>query len=369
MDTDEAPSSQRYQRHFGLEGWGSAGQKKLGKTRVLIVGLGGLGCPAARYLAAAGVGTLILMDPDKVELSNLQRQVLYDDADCGSTKVSVAGHKLRAQNPLIKVVEIKDYFRADIDPDFVASLDLVLDCTDNFASRFAIHDICRQFSINLVQAALYTWEGQLAVFDFGEQTQGPCLRCLWPEQPLDGCVGTCGELGVAGALAGALGSLQALSGLRILLGLPCQKRGELFILDGRNMQSRILNWEVCTTCSCQRVAKYDKAHVLATHPTSDFDQLNQKVILDIRETHEIGLDDYSILENYGASRITHLSKSKLVSMSAQAIAQHCGPNNEPVTIICSAGVRSAIIVDYLKKNGYQNFVSLDGGMMGIKQRR
>ncbi len=222
----------RYSRHLLMDDIGEAGQQKLSHARVLIVGLGGLGCPVALYLAAAGVGHLSLCDPDRVELSNLQRQVLYRETDCEQFKVDCAARELRALNPHISV----STYRSEISDALiegkasVEGYDIVVDCTDNLAARQLINARCHEKRIAVVSASALGWEGQLIAFDFARH-QRLCLNCIVDRdaaEPLQNC----SNAGVVGPVLGAMGSLQATTVIRILLGYFDQ-HGEMQRYDGK----------------------------------------------------------------------------------------------------------------------------------------
>ena len=233
----------RYSRHLLMSDIGEPGQEKLKKSRVFIVGLGGLGCPVALYLAAAGVGHIYLCDPDSVEKSNLQRQILYRDSDCGELKVVAAERALLALNPHIEIHGRAEGFDEELLPE---RCDLVLDCTDNALARAAINRACLARKLPLVSAAALGWDGQLSCFDFRSQ-QSPCLCCLIGndgEEPLLNC----GNAGVVGPVLGALGSLQATTALRILLNKRVV-HGDVQRYDGSS--GRWLGLRVTSSASCQ----------------------------------------------------------------------------------------------------------------------
>ena len=222
---------ERYARHLVLREVGGSGQQKLKTARVLLVGAGGLGAPAALYLAAAGIGTLGLADPDMVSLSNLQRQVLYQTADLGRLKVEVAAERLIAINPHVAVETHPVWLDADNARDLVSRYDLVLDGTDDFATRFAVSDACLAEGKTLVSGALGRWTGQVGVF------QGaPCYRCLVPEVPPD--AETCALVGVVGALAGVIGSMMALEAIKLIAGAGDSLTGRLLIYDALAAETR-----------------------------------------------------------------------------------------------------------------------------------
>lgn len=222
---------ERYARHLVLREVGGPGQQKLKAARVLVVGAGGLGAPAALYLAAAGVGMIGLVDPDTVSLSNLQRQVLYATADVGRPKVEAADEHLRALNPNTIIESHAVWLDRSNAEAVVSGYDLVLDGTDDFATRFAVSDACVAQGKTLVSGALGRWTGQVGVF------QGqPCYRCLVPEIPPD--AETCALVGVVGALAGVIGSMMALEAVKLIAGAGEPLSGRLLIYDGLASETR-----------------------------------------------------------------------------------------------------------------------------------
>ncbi|MBQ1543235.1 molybdopterin biosynthesis protein MoeB [Caulobacter sp. CCUG 60055] len=222
---------ERYARHLVLREIGGPGQQALKRARVLMVGAGGLGAPAALYLAAAGVGTLGLVDPDVVSLSNLQRQVLYGSADVGAAKTAAAARRLSALNPHVETVAHAFAVDAANARELVRGYDLVLDGTDDFATRFAVADACVAEGRTLVSGALGRWTGQVGVF-----AGRPCYRCLTPEIPPD--AETCAVVGVVGALAGVIGAMMALEAVKIVAGAGEPLTGRLLIYDALAAESR-----------------------------------------------------------------------------------------------------------------------------------
>jgi molybdopterin/thiamine biosynthesis adenylyltransferase len=235
---------ERYARHLVLREIGGPGQQKLKAARVLVIGAGGLGAPAALYLAAAGVGTLGLVDADTVSLSNLQRQVLFSTADAGRPKVEAAAEHLAALNPHL-IVETHPVWLGEANArEVVSRYDLVLDGTDDFATRFAVSDACLAEGKTLVSGALGRWTGQVGVF------QGrPCYRCLVPETPPD--AETCAMVGVVGALAGVIGSMMALEAVKAITGAGHTLAGRLLIYDALAAETRTVRIgadPACTSC-------------------------------------------------------------------------------------------------------------------------
>jgi adenylyltransferase/sulfurtransferase len=226
MLTDE--ELDRYARHLVLREMGGPGQARIRKARLLIVGGGGLGSPAALYLAAAGVGTLGLVDDDAVSLSNLQRQVLFATADVGRPKVEAGAERLSALNPGVRVRTHHARVLADNVMELIADYDIVLDGSDNFPTRFLLNDACYFAAKTLVSAAVTEFEGQLATYKAFDKTgPHPCYRCLFPEPPPPGTMPSCSETGVLGAAAGVMGSLAALEALKEAAGIGASLAGKV----------------------------------------------------------------------------------------------------------------------------------------------
>lgn len=239
----------RYNRQILLHDFDIARQERLQQSRVLVVGLGGLGCPAALYLAAAGVGELFLADGDAVELSNLQRQIAHTSADIGTNKARSAAAAIRALNPEVAVEIVESALTEEAMPALVSRVDLVLDATDNYPVRFALNRACIAAAVPLVSAAAVRSEGQLAVFD--PQRGGPCYRCLYTEGE-NATALTCSESGVLAPLVGVIGSLQAMEALKVLTGYGQALRGKLLVLDLRDLEIRQLRLDAradCPACS------------------------------------------------------------------------------------------------------------------------
>ena len=227
----------RYNRQILLHDFDVAGQERLQRSRVLVVGLGGLGCPAALYLAAAGVGELLLADGDDVELSNLQRQIAHSGDDIGTNKARSAAMAIASLNPEVKLEVITRALVEDTMPELVARVDLVVDATDNYPVRFALNRACIAVGVPLVSGAAVRSEGQVAVFD--PVRGGPCYRCLYASDEAATAL-SCSDSGVLAPLVGVIGSLQAMEALKLLSGFGETLRGKLLLLDLRSMDIRQL---------------------------------------------------------------------------------------------------------------------------------
>ena len=225
----------RYSRHLILPGMGLAGQEKLQRARVLLVGAGGLGSPAALYLVAAGVGTLAIADADTVDVTNLQRQVLHTTGNVGRLKVDSAAEALAALNPLVRIVPLPERLTATNARAIIPRFDVVIDGTDNFPTRYLLNDACALAGKPLVFGSIFRFDGQATVFD---ARRGPCYRCLFPEPPPPGSVPTCAEGGVLGVLPGLIGMIQATETLKLLLGTGETLVGRLLLVDALAMRFR-----------------------------------------------------------------------------------------------------------------------------------
>lgn len=235
----------RYSRQLMLNPVGKAGQQRLKAAKVLVVGVGGLGCPAAQYLAAAGIGELWLLDDDTVALSNLQRQILFGQADIGKTKVDAAAEKLHANNPNVitkALCERADQTRLITLCD---SVDMVLDCSDNFDTRHALNRAAHATQTPLISGAAVRMEGQLYIFDW--QTESPCYHCLFPES--DAIADNCATAGILAPVTGIIGSFQALAAMRLLLGQEPSGAGKLWLFDAMSMHWRQMTAQRDTQCA------------------------------------------------------------------------------------------------------------------------
>lgn len=240
-----AEDVERYARHLVLSEIGGPGQQRLAASTVTVIGAGGVGSPAALYLAAAGVGTLRIIDPDTVSLSNLQRQVLFDTADIGRPKVEIAQQRLTALNPGVRIEAVPEALTSDTAAHLIAGADAVLDGTDDFAVRHAVNAACVAARIPLVSGALGRWSGQVGVF-----TGRPCYHCLVPDLPAD--AETCARVGVVGALAGVIGSMAALETIKLITGAGQPLTGRLLLYDGLSATTRTVEVTAdpeCKVCS------------------------------------------------------------------------------------------------------------------------
>jgi adenylyltransferase/sulfurtransferase len=357
---------ERYRRHLNLAEIGPEGQQRLLAARVLVVGAGGLGCPAAQYLAAAGVGTLGLVDADVVDLSNLQRQILYGTADAGRPKVEVAASRLRALNPDVAVETHALRLTSENALDVLRGYEVIVDGTDNFPARYLVNDAAVLLGKPVAYGAILRFEGQAAVFD---ARRGPCYRCLFPEPPPPGAVPSCAEAGVLGVLPGLVAMIQATEALKLVTGVGEPLIGRFVQYDALEMrfeEFRFAKDPACPACgkrpTLSRLIDYDgfcgvpsRAEVplreLAAHevrgrgaPGVDF------LLVDVREPDE-----------WRKARIDGAKLVPLGELAARA-GELEGWRERPVVVHCHKGGRSAKACRLLLERGFRDVANLAGGI-------
>lgn len=406
-----ADQIKRYKRHLLLPEVGLAGQRKLLDAKVLCIGAGGLGCPIALYLAAAGVGTIGLADVDVVSPSNLQRQVLFGMSDVGEFKVTAAARKLKDLNPDVKVVEHKELVSSANVMDLIADYDFIIDGTDNFPTRYCVGDACVIAGKPNIYGSIFRFDGMVTVFaphlknpDTGEQ--GPCYRCLYPEPPDPGSVPSCAEGGVIGVLPGVIGTIQAAEVVKLITGIGKPAVGKLFTYDALDFSFKTF-----------KVRRDPKCPVCGDKPTIfepiDYEQFCGMPILDDNSIEETrteanvelekqgkellktrGLDErglppaYAFVEQFevtprdakaqldaGAKLIdcreahevdiTKLEGADYIPLEnvEQAIARLNEFKDEKLIIVCRVGTRSQQFARLLQQNGFRDAKSIAGGIL------
>ena len=354
-----AAESARYARHLALPEVGEGGQKKLKAARVLCVGAGGLGSPLALYLAAAGIGTIGLVDADAVDVTNLQRQILYGAADVGRRKVDVAAERLVAANPHVAAVAHDVLLTSANALGILRDYDVVADGTDNFPARYLVNDACVLLGKPNVWASVYRFEGQASVFG---TAGGPCYRCLFEEPPPPGLVPSCAEGGVLGVLPGLLGTIQATEVLKLILGAGESLAGRLLLIDALSMTTRTLRVAknpACAVCgtapTVTRLVDYDAFCAGTEAPLdvtpSDLDALLASpappFVLDVREPFE-----------FLAARIPGAVNVPLAGL-ADRLEEI--PRGRDVVVVCESGARSDRATAFLKERGFARARNLAGG--------
>ena len=320
-----------YGRHFRLPGFSAKTQQSLRDAKVLIVGVGGLGCPAALYLAGAGVGTIALCDADVVSATNLHRQVLFDSTTIGKKKVQVAAERLRAINPFISVLPLDMFATPELLATLVQGFDLVLDGTDNFSAKFAINDACEAAGVPLVYGSIFQFEGQVSVFHLKTANGAPgySYRDLFPSEPPPGLSQNCGEAGVVGVLPGIVGCYQAAEAVKVLAGLGAPLSGRLLTLD-------VLGCVAQTLRLTRRTELASPAAIDASDSISREDCLaraDKVTLLDVRELSE--------REQFSLGGL-HIPLKELPARLAEI------PVGQDLVVYCKSGARSARAALYLR---------------------
>ncbi len=355
----------RYSRHLLLPEVGVEGQRKLRDARVLCIGAGGLGSPASMYLAAAGVGTLGLVDFDEVDVTNLQRQILYTSADAGRSKLLAARARLSAMNPAIRV-EIHPFALSSENAlDLMRGYDVIVDGSDNFQTRYLVNDACVLLGKPDVSGSVFRFEGQVSVY---AAPDGPCYRCLHPDPPPPGLVPSCGEAGVLGVLPGIIGTIQAAEVIKLVAGVGETLAGRLLILDALSMRFR----EV-------RIAKDAHCPVCGTHPTirqlGDYEQFCGTAPFVLPPELELSAEDLKARLDRGdpltlvdvrepqESDINSIPGSIVIPLGTLEAMAPALDRSRDIVVYCKAGVRSASAVQVLLAAGFERVEHLKGGIV------
>lgn len=362
--TTLVPSEQqRYQKHLNLPEIGTKGQLQLKNARVLVVGAGGLGCPVLLYLTAAGVGTIGVIDPDVVDLSNLQRQVLYTTDEVGKPKAKVAVSHLNRLNPDLTFDTYTTALDISNARSIIEAYDIVVDCTDNFKVRYLVNDICVTLGKPFVYGAIHRFEGQVAVLnaDLGEGKRGPTYRCLFPEYPNEIEIPNCNDTGVLGVLPGVIGTYQANEVIKLITGIGQSLNEHLLMLDLLSMnQQKIKTKRRADALDVAREGLLSAGsrpapgtlgpQKISVQELSDRLALGEDLfLLDVRERPEYDL--------------CHLEGAVLIPVGMIPNNRKRIPTDRPVIVYCHHGIRSANVVQYLyAQGGLTNLYNLDGGI-------
>jgi sulfur-carrier protein adenylyltransferase/sulfurtransferase len=348
-----------YSRQIALREVGLAGQERLRKASVLIVGAGGLGVPVLQYLAGAGVGRLGIVDSDRLEPSNLHRQTWYALADCGQPKAELAAQRVRALNPEVRVEVHAVKLDAGNADALADGHDLILDCSDNFTTKFLLNDVALRLRKPVLFASVYQYEGQLQLVRGDDAT--PCLRCVWPEATRDGLVGNCAQAGVLGPVPGVFGSLQALEALKLLLGLQGLGADEMLIFDLVTLNTQRLRARRAATCEAHgRAGRAPAARPVTAEDELEvpFDTVSAAqehgfTLIDVRDTRERDAEPL-------AGDSLHLPMARLLT-DASGLQM-----DRAYLLVCATGKRSAAVADLLRSQGFRHCRSLRGGIKALK---
>ena len=362
----------RYSRHLIMPEVTLEGQKRLKEASVLCIGAGGLGSPLAIYLTAAGVGRIGLVDFDRVEFSNLQRQILHHTGDVGRSKLESAAEKLKAINPEVEVVTYEEMFTSANAVRICRDYDVVADGTDNFPTRYLANDVCVLLGKPNVYASVFRFEGQASVF---HAEKGPCYRCLYPEPPPPGMVPSCAEGGVLGVLPGIMGTIQATEVIKLILGIGEPLIGRLLLFDALEMRSKEMQLQKdpdCPICGehptihelidyeafCGLPVGGEEAHaeelgaeweITPRELQARYEKdSHQPFIVDVRERHEWD--------------ICHLPKAHLIPEGDLPARMHELDSADEIVLYCRTGVRSARALKLLREAGFRKLKNLVGGI-------
>lgn len=341
----------RYSRHFPVIG--IEGQKKLKHARVLCIGAGGLGCPALQYLAATGVGTLAIMDGDHIELSNLQRQILYTEQDVGHQKATVVAKRLQAMNQHLTIQVHLDFFSQN-NQQIIQNYDVILDATDNYQARYLLNTACRRLKKPLISASIYQYDAQISVFNYLE---GPCYQCLYPHPPSEEYTPNCSIGGVLGVLPGVAGTLQATEAIKVILASEGVLSGTLlsFNLQSMRFTHIVIPKQNCTDhplveFECESIKTDGPQHSISTLELHQLLGVNASEIqlIDVRQPYE--------------RDICHIG-GELIPLSEINTSVDTLDRLKPVVIYCKSGARSLQALKIFLDAGYEDVHHLEGGIL------
>lgn len=342
----------RYGKQIILPEIGIDGQTKLAAAKALVIGAGGLGCPVLQYLGAAGVGTLGIIDGDNVELSNLQRQVLYNNADIGKSKAHTAAQKIAALNPNVKLFPIKTFINHTNALELIKEYDIIIDGSDNFPTRYLVNDACVMLNKPMVSGAIYKFEGQVSVFNY---KGGPTYRCIFPDPPGEGESPNCADIGVIATLPGIIGSIQANEVIKIITGIGEPLSGKLLVMDTLTMATNTfqfkLNPDNLKITALPETKDYCKVEAITSIEYSDLKSTlsvdKDAQLVDVREIEEHQLGNIGGI-NLPLSRLSQLL--------------HKLNKDNAVVVYCASGIRSMHAARLLQGNGFTKIINLNNGV-------
>ena len=365
----------RYTRHILLPEIGVTGQKKLLDAKVLVVGAGGLGCPISLYLAAAGVGTIGLVDFDTVDVSNLQRQILFTMEDVGKPKVEAAAKRLKALNPDVTIKTYQVALKSDNIMDILKDYDMIIDGTDNFPTRYLTNDAAVLQKKPNIYGSIFRFDGQVTVF---KTPEGPCYRCLYPEPPPPGEVPSCAEGGVMGAMVGTIGAIQATEAIKIITGAGKPAIGKFVIYNSLDMQFRNLKLHKDPTCpicgtnpTIKELIDYEQFCGMKVEDTQtkevalgkdEITALELKVMMD--EKRDFALIDVREPNEWDIAHIEGATLLPLSQLGQRFNELEKFKGKKDIVVHCKSGVRSQKAINFLKQQGYDRLVNVAGGILG-----
>lgn len=356
----------RYSRHLLIPAVGEAGQVRLKNSSVLLIGTGALGSPSAMYLAAAGVGHITLIDPDVVDATNLQRQILHGESWIGKSKLESASARLREINPHVEVTLQPVRFTPENAIRLAETHDVIVDGSDNFPTRFLTNDTAFLLKKPLVYGAIHRFEGQAGVF--APHLGGPCYRCLLPSMPAPGSVPSCQEAGVLGVLPGIIGSIQAMETLKLLLGIGTIPLGKLTVYDALNSSFRTIKLNrdpSCRLCGDQpdiHSVSNAETNASATCSTSS-DDMDSITTAELRDLLDSGLKGLLIdVREPHEHAIANIEGARLIPLATLEGEIANLPKDQDIYVHCKSGMRSARAVNLLRANGFTRAINVSGGI-------
>jgi adenylyltransferase/sulfurtransferase len=350
--------TKRYKRQVALAEIGQLGQQKIQNAKVLVIGAGGLGCPVLQNLAAAGVGTIGIVDGDEVEATNLHRQLLYTLDECGKNKAVTAALAIQKLNPTIAIQVFSDFFTAENAFEIVNDYEIIVDCTDTIPVRYLINDVCLAKKIPFVYASIHKFEGQVSVFNY---KNGPSYRCLFPEKEDLNTIPNCVEAGVLGVLPNALGVLQATEVFKIILGIGTVLSGKLLIYEALQAQTQLIDFQknpkeiekgLTTGLQLLNNKKVISNELLDQERFFEKSNDSNVVIIDVREQNE--------MPRYKGNNVVNVPLNQIESYTKTLNME------QEVVLLCQTGQRSSIALNYLKKRGFLKVSHLKGGIQNLE---
>lgn len=347
----------RYARQLSLPEMGEDGQKKLKSARILCVGAGGLGTPALFYLAAAGIGHIEIMDDEVVELSNLQRQILYSMDDLGQKKALIAAKRLTALNNDITVLASDEKLQIDNANQYLSKCDIVLDCTDNFATRYLLNDVAYELKKPIVSASIFQFAGQCSIF---AAENGPCYRCLYPSPPPKEWIPDCASGGIFGVMAGLLGTIQAMEAIKYILNIGQTLVGRLLMIDALNLQFR--EYQVKQNPDCDLCHHRKPFQTLPRYQENYCMQVEDITVQEVKDLQQQGAN-FLILDVREPSEYDEANMGgKLIPIGQLPDRLEELDKEQLIVVHCKSGGRSRRAVEFMMGAGFKNVKNLKGGI-------
>lgn len=346
----------RYQRHIILSEIGQKGQEKLKKAKVLVIGAGGLGCPILQYLTSAGVGTIGIIDFDIVDESNLQRQILFNSTNVGQNKAICAKNTLQKQNPFVTFLTFETAITSENALNILNDFDIIVDGSDNFATRYLVNDACVILKKTLIFGAIFKFDGQISVFNY---QNGPTYRCLFPEPPTPNSVPNCSEIGVLSVLPGIIGTLQANETLKVILEIGDILSGKVFTFDALTMQSFVFEFDKNEE-NTQITKLIDYDYFCGTSPIILNEELSFEEIEKLTDFLWIDVQVPSEYEDKNLGGLNFPLES--LSINYKKI-----PKDQFIVLYCEYGQRSKKALHFLKEKGFTKIAHLKGGLSLIEE--